>query len=457
MTKITNTTILSAFRKKMDLNKQDVATFADAFQSIFQEALLRDKVVKINGLGTFKLLLVEPRKSVNVNTGENIEIAGHYKLTFTPETALKNIVNQPLEHLETVELESKNEVEIAKISIAPTAEPQQDNIDDPLQKLAEQALELKDILADIQGLALPTNDSLPQPETTSTTAPSPDSEPINVESVAEPVAEPINAEPVAESVVEPINAEPLVEPVAEPAKVEQPVEPINTPQIEEPKPQTPSFISAQDIVAEMNRENNKATRQHSKAWIGVAIILLLAVVGLLLYQNIDLFVQPNDSNLNIADSTAIVSVDSVASSKLNQPIDTILPFDEDSLSLNDSNLDTITSSAPTQSSFLIDTTSPIYAAQFDDIFNQTRQYTEFIDTVTLNEGSRLTWISLKYLGHKDFWVYIYEANTDVISNPNSIRIGTQLRIPKLDPALIDVSNTQCFEYAKHLHDVYVKK
>jgi nucleoid DNA-binding protein/nucleoid-associated protein YgaU len=444
MTKITNTTILSAFRKKMDLNKQDVATFADAFQSIFQEALLRDKVVKINGLGTFKLLLVEPRKSVNVNTGENIEIAGHYKLTFTPETALKNIVNQPLEHLETVELESKNEVEIAKISIAPTAEPQQDNIDDPLQKLAEQALELKDILADIQGLALPANDSLSQPETTSTTAPSPDSEPIN-------------AEPVAEPVVELINAEPLVEPVAEPIKVEQSVEPINTSQTEEPKPQTPSFISAQDIVAEMNRENNKATRQHSKAWIGVAIILLLAVVGLLLYQNIDLFVQPNDSNLNIADSTAIVSVDSVASSKLNQPIDTILPFDEDSLSLNDSNLDTITSSAPTQSSFLIDTTSPIYAAQFDDIFNQTRQYTEFIDTVTLNEGSRLTWISLKYLGHKDFWVYIYEANTDVISNPNSIRIGTQLRIPKLDPALIDVSNTQCFEYAKHLHDVYVKK
>jgi nucleoid DNA-binding protein len=427
MTKITNTTILSAFRKKMDLNKQDVATFADAFQSIFQEALLRDKVVKINGLGTFKLLLVEPRKSVNVNTGENIEIAGHYKLTFTPETALKNIVNQPLEHLETVELESKNEVEIAKISIAPTTEPQQDNIDDPLQKLAEQALELKDILADIQGLVLPANDSLPQPETTSTTAPSPDSEPINVESVAEPV------------------------------KVEQSVEPINTPQIEEPKPQTPSFISAQDIVAEMNRENNKATRQHSKAWIGVAIILLLAVVGLLLYQNIDLFVQPNDSNLNIADSTAIVSVDSVASSKLNQPIDTILPSDEDSLSLNDSNLDTITPSAPIQSSSLIDTTSPIYAAQFDDIFNQTRQYTEFIDTVTLNEGSRLTWISLKYLGHKDFWVYIYEANTDVISNPNSIRIGTQLRIPKLDPALIDVSNTQCFEYAKHLHDVYVKK
>lgn len=449
MTKITNTTILSAFRKKMDLNKQDVATFADAFQSIFQEALLRDKVVKINGLGTFKLLLVEPRKSVNVNTGENIEIAGHYKLTFTPETALKNIVNQPLEHLETVELESKNEVEIAKISIAPTTEPQQDNIDDPLQKLAEQALELKDILADIQGLVLPANDSLPQPETTSTTAPSPDSEPINVESVAEPVK--------VEQSVEPINAEPLVEPVAEPIKVEQPVEPINTSQIEEPKPQAPSFISAQDILAEMNRENNKATRQHSKAWIGVAIILLLAVVGLLLYQNIDLFVQPNDSNLNIVDSTAIVSVDSVASSKLNQPIDTILPSDEESLSLNDSNLDTITPSAPTQSSSLIDTTSPIYAAQFDDIFNQTRQYTEFIDTVTLNEGSRLTWISLKYLGHKDFWVYIYEANTDVISNPNSIRIGTQLRIPKLDPALIDVSNTQCFEYAKHLHDVYVKK
>ena len=92
MTKITNAAILSAFRKKMDLNKQDVSAFADAFQSIFQEALLRDKIVKISGLGTFKLLLVESRKSVNVNTGENIEIAEHYKLTFTPETSLMEVM-----------------------------------------------------------------------------------------------------------------------------------------------------------------------------------------------------------------------------------------------------------------------------------------------------------------------------------------------------------------------------
>ena len=86
-----------------------------------------------------------------------------------------------------------------------------------------------------------------------------------------------------------------------------------------------------------------------------------------------------------------------------------------------------------------------------------REYTEFVDTVTLNEGSRLTWISLKHLGHKDFWVYIYEANMDVISNPNSIRIGTKLRIPKLPSELIDANNPQTLEYAKYLHDVYVKK
>ena len=105
MVKLTNTNILSAFRKQMGIPKADETAFAEAFQSIFEEALLRDKVLKINGLGTFKLIPVESRKSVNVNTGEEIEIASHYKLTFTPDAVLKYKVNEPLAHLETIELD----------------------------------------------------------------------------------------------------------------------------------------------------------------------------------------------------------------------------------------------------------------------------------------------------------------------------------------------------------------
>ena len=118
MTKITNTNILSAFRKQVGISKADEIAFVEAFQSIFEEALLRDKVVKISGLGSFKLIPVESRKSVNVNTGEEFEIASHYKLTFTPDASLKDKVNEPLAHLETTELSSETQLQsLNKLSV----------------------------------------------------------------------------------------------------------------------------------------------------------------------------------------------------------------------------------------------------------------------------------------------------------------------------------------------------
>ena len=171
---------------------------------------------------------------------------------------------------------------------------------------------------------------------------------------------------------------------------------------------------------------------------------------MLVYQNLDFFTSSPKTELNtpiiadteqsLVDSTIQIVADSILAQELKVDTTEVL---ESQISVG--------------SSLLIDKTSPIYSEQFPDLFNQKREYTEFVDTVTLNEGSRLTWISLKHLGHKDFWVYIYEANMDVISNPNSIRIGTKLRIPKLPSELIDANNPQTLEYAKYLHDVYVKK
>ena len=92
-----------------------------------------------------------------------------------------------------------------------------------------------------------------------------------------------------------------------------------------------------------------------------------------------------------------------------------------------------------------------------DIFNTPRVYTRFLDTIQMPKDSRLTLISLKYYGHRDFWVYIYEANQSRIPNPNVIVPGTTLYIPKLNGALIDKSNPEAIKYARELHDKFVKK
>lgn len=410
MVKITNTNILSAFRKQVGISKVDEIAFAEAFQSIFEEALLRDKILKISGLGTFKLVPVESRKSVNVNTGEEFEIASHYKLTFTPDVALKDKVNEPLAHLETVELDSDVVVEKVveeQVIHQNTSEETQEVAhlqDDPLQKLTEQALELKDILADIQGLGEQVEIQLSSDQSDLS-----DSSDLFDQSDSSGSSDQSASSDSQQK-----------------------------------------LVSAQDIVAAINREDTAPNSKQSKVWIGVAIILFVGIVGLLVYQNLDFFTSSPKTELNtpiivdteqsLVDSTIQIVADSILTQELK--VDTT---------------EVLESQISVDSSFLIDKTSPIYSEQFSDLFNQKREYTEFVDTVTLNEGSRLTWISLKHLGHKDFWVYIYEANMDVISNPNSVRIGTKLRIPKLPPELIDANNPQAIEYAKYLHDVYVKK
>jgi nucleoid-associated protein YgaU len=92
-----------------------------------------------------------------------------------------------------------------------------------------------------------------------------------------------------------------------------------------------------------------------------------------------------------------------------------------------------------------------------DVFETPRVYKEFITTETTTEGTWLTMLSLKYYGHKLFWVYIYEANKDKIHNPGVLPPGTKIRIPKLDPRLIDKHNGRCFRQASELQTLYTAK
>lgn len=93
-----------ALAKKKGLDTAEAEAYLDAFFSVIEEGLSVDNVVKIRGLGTFKLVEVRDRESVDVNTGERVVIDGHAKVTFTPENSLKELVNKPFSQFETVEL-----------------------------------------------------------------------------------------------------------------------------------------------------------------------------------------------------------------------------------------------------------------------------------------------------------------------------------------------------------------
>ncbi len=111
---------------------------------------------------------------------------------------------------------------------------------------------------------------------------------------------------------------------------------------------------------------------------------------------------------------------------------------------------------PEEDEFVAEISSQFDSSFGDPVFDKRRNYTDFVDDRPLNEGSRLAWIAYKQWGHKKFWVYLYEANIDRISDPNNIAVGTMIKIPRLPAELIDLNNPRCVEYAEELHDHYVK-
>lgn len=86
------------------VDKTTAETFVRAFFDIIEEGLIDDKFVKIKGFGTFKLVAVSERESVNINTGERFQISGHTKVSFTPDSTMKELVNRPFAHFEAVDL-----------------------------------------------------------------------------------------------------------------------------------------------------------------------------------------------------------------------------------------------------------------------------------------------------------------------------------------------------------------
>lgn len=109
--KLTVTELAQILAKESQMSQSAAEIFVKAVFDVVTEAVLSDKIVKVKGLGTFKLIGVSDRESVNVNTGERILIAGHSKLSFTPDMALKNAVNRPFADFETVILNEKTPIE----------------------------------------------------------------------------------------------------------------------------------------------------------------------------------------------------------------------------------------------------------------------------------------------------------------------------------------------------------
>ena len=102
MGKIYINELATALMRKHGLTRHDAQQFVSALVEIIQQGVADDRMVKVKGLGTFKIVDVGARESVNVNTGERVTIDSHSKLSFVPDNTMKELVNRPFSQFETV-------------------------------------------------------------------------------------------------------------------------------------------------------------------------------------------------------------------------------------------------------------------------------------------------------------------------------------------------------------------
>lgn len=123
--KITFPELIEAVATSTNTSKRISETFLKEFFALISDSLAKDESVKIKRIGTFKLTAVDARKSVNVNTGEEIEIPAHKRIVYTPDKELAEAINMPFANFETIEL-SDNIPDSELVKLEDTGEAKED-------------------------------------------------------------------------------------------------------------------------------------------------------------------------------------------------------------------------------------------------------------------------------------------------------------------------------------------
>ena len=246
------------------LDKKTCEAFARTLFEVVEEALLSDKFVKVKGFGTFKLVAVSDRESVNINTGERFQIEGHTKVSFIPDNTLKEEINRPFAHFETIDL--SDETEQAELDAIDAA-------------AAEEALENEEAEETVEEVA----EEMPAAE--------PAEEVVEEEVMEEVPEEVLKEEPVEEA------EEPMEEPVAtepqtivtaekkeeEPAKAEEPAADTTLESEKAPEPEAEEQEEAPTALPVSYEYTEQPPRRPFNWWKAIGVFFFVLALMLLSY------------------------------------------------------------------------------------------------------------------------------------------------------------------------------
>lgn len=352
-------------------DKNSSERFLREFIAVVSEGVYTDKLVKVKGLGTFKIIPVEKRESIHVNTGERFVIPEHYKFSFLPDKELRELVNKPFSFFETTEL--RENVDFTDMDVVLDEPNIKETEDESIEEMIPEEKHLPEeepVVFSEEGSAVP-----------------PEEDPV-VFSEEEPAGQP---EDEGMDTLERV-----VDERSDSSGPDSPSEEVETgPDAERKKPRTKRIAVVSMFV----------------------FLLMLFNIGL--YLNRTYFFEKEKEPLRI--DTVFPKGETVATEAV--PDTTIVFANEDSSQ-------TVGETTVENPEVESEAVSP-----------------KVIARVKIEPGSRLTLISLKYYGSKLFWVYLYEYNRAVITDPNNVPIGTVIEVPAPEMYGIDRRDRSSIEKA----------
>ena len=400
---------------KHSMTKKDAEAFVKEFFLLIEQALESENTVKIKGLGTFKLIDVDSRESVNVNTGERFQIKGHTKVSFSPDANLRDTINKPFAHFETVVLNENTVLEDTPIEeteeeesgeeVSPTDIPE--SIEPQSQPKEEEKEEMS--LTEIQPIVEPRSIEPQSVVVEPKTVPVEKKEIITAEEIIEQELLRANLKP--ESTI--VRSQEGKSEMAKGAEVAQ---------------------TAIQPTPQKNIPDSSVKEKSPVPYLITIIILVLLLCGgvvLFIYYP-DLFSSSSDKNaLDMPPVTTqpvkpevqlsdTIEQDSVKDIKPETPKTSITPTP-----VVPQKKEAVT---PAKTENKVIRQQPSTSVYLDSAsYKITGTKTKY----TVKEGETLTRVSLRFYGTKAMWPYIVKHNPDVIKNPNNVPYGTTIKIPEL--------------------------
>lgn len=391
MGKISLIELAAVLSKRYGVNKKDATGFVTQMFDIIQQSLEQDKLVKIKGLGTFKIIDVDDRESVNVNTGERVLIEGHPKITFVPDALMKELVNKPFSQFETVVLNDGVDFEDA------ASEP-----------------------------------SVAEPEIVET-------EPAVLESESEPAAMPlVDFEPEPEPELIPVSepeAAPKSEPAPKPEAAPEP-EPVHEPAMEAEPEQEADPETETEEESESQEEEYEEEASDGKKWWLALLALLIGLAGGYILGNYFPFSTTQTPQQEVV--KPVVPDSALIATKA--AVDSI-----DSVTVAEPEVEEVKAEAPKVAEPKVETPkaeAPKAAEPDKKAVDQLDQYQKkdsrvrtgawrivgTAQVVKVKEGETLARISRRYLG-PDMECYVEVYNNITASTP--LKAGQEIKIPQL--------------------------